>query len=1292
MCANIEREEYHASVNAAGLQAPNRSQNLRTYFHNDRIELVPRMGESEPAWRFSWRSTHWGRADRPVEVSSEMVEPQANGTRVIYRRQGLDEWYENGKQGLEQGFTIHARPGGNGDLVIRGEWGGNLHAAPAAEDGAIDFLDENSARALRYGGLHVTDAAGATLPSRLVHSGRQLAILITDEEADYPLTVDPLLSTPSWTAEGNQASCRFGYSVGTAGDVNGDGYSDVIVGAYGYDNGQINEGRAFVYHGSAGGLATSPAWMVESNQQSAAFAEHVGTAGDVNGDGYGDVIIGAAPYDNGQTDEGRAFVYHGSAGGLATSPAWTGESNQENARYGTSIGTAGDVNGDGYGDIIVGAPWYANGQNTEGRAYVYHGSPGGLAASAAWMGEYNQAAAHFGMSVGTAGDVNGDGYADVIVGAPLYENGQGDEGRVFVYHGSSAGLAASPAWTAESDQAGAQCGFSVGTAGDVNGDGYADVIVSAVFYNNGQVAEGRAYVYHGSLEGLTANAAWTAESDQTGAHFGNSVGTAGDVNGDGYADVIVGADSYDNGQTDEGRAYVYCGSSGGLAAGAVWTAEGDQATALYGQSVGTAGDVNGDGYSDVIVGAVFYDSDLSDEGRAYVYHGSAGGLAANAGWTAESDHAGASFGRSVATAGDVNGDGYSDVIVGAEWFDNGEENEGRAYVYHGLPGGLATSASWTADGDQAGAFLGCSVGTAGDVNGDGYADVIVGAKGYDNGEEDEGRATVYNGSLDGLAASAAWMADGGQAGALLGCSVGTAGDVNGDGFADVLIGAEGYDNGEENEGRVYLYRGTQAGLVAGVSWMAEGEQVNASFGHSVATAGDVNGDGYSDIIVGAELYDNGEVDEGRAYVYHGSFSGPSASAAWTAESDQADARLGSSAGTAGDVNGDGYSDVIIGAAGYDNGQTDEGRAFVYHGSAGGLGMAPAWMAESDQDYASFGSSVGTAGDVNGDGYSDVIVGSCGYDNGQTDEGRAYVYHGSSAGLAAIAAWIAESDQADARFALTVGTAGDVNGDGYSDVIIGAEGYDNGETDEGRVFVYYGNSGGGLERIARQARPDDSAPICILGLSLSDASVLLKALGRTPAGRGMVCLQVEIKPFGTPFDGAGLLTGPLTDTGTPSGAGSVIPLSELASGLTSSTLYHWRVRTMSRSPFFPRSPWLSLPDNNSAEADVRIGVVSSVETDMNPAAVLWMGPGAPNPFGAATEITYTLSERGRVRLSIYEASGRVVLDLVDEELEVGRHTARWNGCNDEGARVSAGVYFARLSFGGRVAARKIVLSR
>jgi len=140
--------------------------------------------------------------------------------------------------------------------------------------------------------------------------------------------------------------------------------------------------------------------------------------------------------------------------------------------------------------------------------------------------------AAFGISVGTAGDVNGNGYADVIVGAFRFDNGETDEGRAYVYHGTPSGLAASSAMTVESDQAGALLGWSVGTAGDVNGDGYADVIVGAHRYSNGKHLRGARVRPLRKLLGIFATGPdWTAESDQTSARFGFFRRTAGDVNG-----------------------------------------------------------------------------------------------------------------------------------------------------------------------------------------------------------------------------------------------------------------------------------------------------------------------------------------------------------------------------------------------------------------------------------------------------------------------------------------------------------------------------------------------------------------------------------------------------------------------------------------------------------------------------------------------------------------------------------------------------------------------------------------
>jgi hypothetical protein len=437
----------------------------------------------------------------------------------------------------------------------------------------------------------------------------------------HALAAPSSLKPPSWIAESDQAAALFGASVASAGDVNGDGYADVIVGASGYDGGQDLEGRAFVYYGSAAGLSLTPNWTAEPDQATAQFGVSVAVAGDVNGDGYGDVIVGAPGYDGGQMNEGRAFAYYGSAAGLSTTPDWTAEADQEGAGFGISVAGAGDVDGDGYDDVIVGASGYDSDQPSEGRAFAYYGSASGLSTTPNWTAESDSIQSSFAYSVAGAGDVNGDGFDDAIIGAPGYDGGHTREGRAFIYHGSGSGLATIADWTAESDQAGADFGISVDGAGDVNGDGLADVLVGAYFYDNGQINEGRAFAYHGSAEGAGETPAWKVESDRTYATLGRAVAGAGDVNRDGYDDVILGAPEYDHDRPSVGGALIYAGSPTGLRTVSSRSGRSDQAFAYFGYAVAGAGDVNGDGLAEVLVGAYFYDNDQTDEGRVFGWYG-----------------------------------------------------------------------------------------------------------------------------------------------------------------------------------------------------------------------------------------------------------------------------------------------------------------------------------------------------------------------------------------------------------------------------------------------------------------------------------------------------------------------------------------------------------------------------------------------------------------------------------------------------------------------------------------------
>jgi hypothetical protein len=427
-----------------------------------------------------------------------------------------------------------------------------------------------------------------------------------------------------WTFDGINQGDELGYAVSAAGNVNGDDYADIIVGAPKAQDGVYKEGVAYVFHGSAGGLDGTPDWTAGGGIQGADFGAAVSAAGDVNGDGYADVVVGAPGYKNGETQVGAALVYHGSPGGLGPTPDWRYLSDLQSSQLGGAVSAAGDVNGDGYADVVIGAWNYSEGDLTGGAAFLFLGSADGLGDAPAWTAGGGQAGARFGAAVAGAGDVDGDGYDDVIVGAPGYDAEETDGGAIFLFYGSDHGLNETPGWQAHGDRAGAEFGAAVGAAGDVNADGYADVIVGAPSYADDQTEGGAAFAFYGSANGPGAAPRWTAYGDGAGAGFGVSVGAAGDVNGGGYDDVVVGAYRYSGGETDnkEGATFVFRGSAVGLGANHFWMAAGGKAETEFGRATASAGDVDGDGLADVIVGAPKFKTIGDPRGRAFLFLGS----------------------------------------------------------------------------------------------------------------------------------------------------------------------------------------------------------------------------------------------------------------------------------------------------------------------------------------------------------------------------------------------------------------------------------------------------------------------------------------------------------------------------------------------------------------------------------------------------------------------------------------------------------------------------------------------
>jgi hypothetical protein len=411
-------------------------------------------------------------------------------------------------------------------------------------------------------------------------------------------------------------------SSGTTLDVNGDGYADAIV--EGTD-------QANLLLGGPTGLSTTPATtfaaavLLGDGGDANGSIVNATSAGDVNGDGFADVILGANTFTiddaGGEIITGEVFLYFGGPTGLATTPASIVSGQVGEANFGRTLTSLGDTDGNGFGDVVIGSGEYSvdlddGGTVTvPGVAYIYQGSKSGLA-PAAIQTISNANASAFAGTVANAGDVDGNGYSDLLVSGELTIDGGALQRTTFLYLGSAAGVASSP--NAAVDPG---ISFPMTSAGDVNGDGYDDIIVANAD------DDPPVTIYAGSAAGLVTTPA-TQLTGPTG--FGVTVASAGDVNGDGYADVLVGdetaiTDGIFNGQerldAPKGSVFLFLGGAQGVTSGsaldttgvirgvatrttvaAAWLI-GPSSTEEFGTAVGSAGDVNADGYADILVGA-----------------------------------------------------------------------------------------------------------------------------------------------------------------------------------------------------------------------------------------------------------------------------------------------------------------------------------------------------------------------------------------------------------------------------------------------------------------------------------------------------------------------------------------------------------------------------------------------------------------------------------------------------------------------------------------------------------------